>query len=223
MRRLLQRCLEKDPQKRLRHIGDVMALVDEAPAVPVQLEQIGKPAKRWTWTAAGVGLLAVVGALAAWAPWRGLSTPPAIRFEIQPTASITFITGGYPMVSPNGKWIVLPATGPDGVTRMYLRALDSVEMRPLAGTESGNSLPPPVFWSPDSRFIAFSSTPGPFASGQLKRLDITGGPPQTICDVAGAVVGGTWNRDGVIVFAASQPPLPAACSGFRRPAEWLRR
>ena len=44
------------------------------------------------------------------------------------------------------------------MTRMCLRALDSVEMRPLAGTESGNALPPPVFWSPDSRFIAFSFT-----------------------------------------------------------------
>ena len=81
-----------------------------------------------------------------------------------------------------------------------------MEVRPLTGTESGNNLPPPVFWSPDSRFVAFSSTPGPFAPGQLKKLDISGGPPQTICDVPAAVPGGTWNSDGVIVFAANTSP-----------------
>jgi Tol biopolymer transport system component len=151
-------------------------------------------------------VLAILGAIAYWAPWRGQSSASSIRFEIQPTASMTFIDGGYPMVSPNGKWVVLPATGSDGVTRMWLRALDSVEVRALVGTETGNSLPPPVFWSPDSRFIAFSATPGPFAPGQLKKLDISGGPPQTICDVAAAVPGGAWNRDGVIVFAVNNAP-----------------
>jgi Tol biopolymer transport system component len=104
------------------------------------------------------------------------------------------------MVSPNGKWVVFPAIGADGVRRMWLRSLDSVEVRPLAGTESENPLQPPVYWSPDSRFIVFSSNPGPFTPGQLKKLDISGGPPTVICDVRGVVVGVTWNRDGVIVF-----------------------
>jgi hypothetical protein len=83
---------------------------------------------------------------------------------------------------------------------MWLRSLDSVEIRPLAGTESENPLQPPVYWSPDSRFVVFSSNPGPFTPGQLKKLDISGGPPTTICDVRGVMVGATWNRDGVIVF-----------------------
>ena len=203
LQRLLRRCLEKDPQKRLRHIGDVMALVDDVPVVRSEPQPATKAKPRWTWIAAGVGAIAVI-AIVAWAPWRGPAVAPSIRFEIQPTAAMTFINGGYPMVSPNGKWVVLPAVGTDGVTRMWLRALDSVEVRPLAGTESGNALPPPVFWSPDSRFIAFSSTPGPFAPGQLKKLDISGGPPQTICDVPASVSGGTWNKDGVIVFAPNR-------------------
>jgi Tol biopolymer transport system component len=157
--------------------------------------------RRWLWPAvAAVGVPAAV-ALALWAPWRTGPAGQAVRFEIASTDKLTLITGAFPMVSPNGKWVVFPATGTDNVTRMWIRALDSVEVRPLAGTESANNLPPPVFWSPDSRFIAFGSTPGPFAPGQLKKLDIAGGPPQTICDVPAAVPRGAWNRDGVIVFA----------------------
>ncbi len=204
LQRLLRRCLEKDPQKRLRHIGDVMALVDDVPAVRSEPQAVRKAGPQWAWIAAGVGAVVVIAGVVGWAPWRSPAVAPSIRFEIQPTAAMTFINGGYPMVSPDGKWVVLPAMGTDGVTRMWLRALDSVEVRPLVGTESGNALPPPVFWSPDSRFIAFSSTPGAFAPGQLKKLDISGGPPQTICDVPASVSGGTWSRDGVIVFAANR-------------------
>jgi eukaryotic-like serine/threonine-protein kinase len=227
MQRLLRRCLEKDPQKRQRHIGDVMALVDEGGAGFQSAAGLQSgPRRRWLWPSAAVAGLAAIAAIAYWAPWRSQSTAPSIRFEIQPTASTTFINGGYPMVSPDGKWVVLAALGSDGVTRMWIRALDSVEMRPLTGTESGNNLPPPVFWSPDSRFIAFSSTPGPFSAGQLKKLDISGGPPQTICDVPGAVVGGTWNSDGVIVFGANTGPglfRVSASGGVAAPVTILDR
>jgi Tol biopolymer transport system component/predicted Ser/Thr protein kinase len=217
LQRLLRRCLDKDPQKRLRHIGDVMALVDDdaplikpaPPAFPAARRRV-----RWTLIAVATTAVVAIAALAVWAPWRSQVAAPSIRFEIPPTDAMTFITGGYPMVSPNGKWVVLPAVGKDGVTRMWLRALDSVEVRPLIGTESGNALPPPVFWSPDSRFIAFSSTPGPFAPGQLKKLDISGGPAQTICDVLAAVSGGTWGPDGTILFAANR----AGTGIFRVPA-----
>jgi len=202
VRPLLKMCLEKDPQKRLRHIGDAMALVN-ATAVEGQPAAGPRPgSRRWLWPAVGVAALAIAAIeLAHWAPWRGSSNLQAIRFEILSTQQLAFIQGGSPSVSPDGRWIVFPATGTDRVTRMYLRALDSVEVRPLAGTESPNNLPPPVFWSPDSRFVAFGSTPGPFAPGQLKKLDISGGSPQTVCDTPAAVPGGAWNRDGVIVFA----------------------
>src|SRR5689334_1734778 len=141
LQRLLRRCLEKDPQKRQRHIGDVMALVDEGgagfqPAVGLQSD----PRRRWLWPSVAVVGIAIAGSVALWAPWRSTTAGPAIRFEIQPTEKMTFINGGYPMVSPDGKWVVIPAVGTDGVTRMWLRALDSVDVRPLAGTESGNAL-----------------------------------------------------------------------------------
>jgi len=226
VRPLLKMCLEKDPQKRLRHIGDVMALVDASgvglpPASTVSIPR----ARRWLWAALGVAGLVVAGsALAYWAPWRGRENVQAIRFQIPSTEEVKFILGGFPAISPNGKWIVFPATGPDKMTRMYLRALDSVEARPLSGTENATNLPAPVFWSPDSRFIAFSSSGG-YAPGQLKKLDISGGPPQVLCDVPSAVPGGAWNQDGVIVMGTNVGALlrVSAAGGVATPMTVLDR
>src|SRR5262249_43742996 len=204
---LLRRCLEKDPQKRLRHIGDVMALVNDSPRSAATVATPPATKARWVWISVAVaGLAIIAAALMVWAPWRAQPNVQAVRFEIQPTDKFTFITGGGPAVSPDGQWVVIPATGADGVTRMWLRALDSVEVRPLAGTESPTNLPPPVFWSPDSRFVAFYSGLNS-AGGQLKKLAISGGPAQTICDVSGAVPGGAWSRDGVILFGTNNGPL----------------
>ena len=73
--------------------------------------------------------------------------------------------------------------------------MDSLEVRPLPGSEVPEFAPPP-FWSPDGRFVAFD------AGGRLKKLDVSGGLPQTLCDLpSGSVaVGGSWNRDGDIIF-----------------------
>ena len=83
---------------------------------------------------------------------------------------------------------------------LAVRSLDTLEPQILPGTEGVISTP---FWSPDNRFIGF------FAQGKLKKVDVTGGPPQELCDAAGGE-GGTWNRDGVIVFA------PTPTSGLFR-------
>jgi hypothetical protein len=105
---------------------------------------------------------------------------------------------------------------------MWLRSLDSVEVRPLAGTESPTNLPP-VFWSPDNRFVAFSIGAAGTAGGQLKKLAISGGPPQTICDVSSAVPGGAWSRDGVILFGTTTGPLQqvSAAGGIPTPVTVL--
>ena len=79
-----------------------------------------------------------------------------------------------------------------GMSEIWVRLLDTIEARALAGTERA-SFP---FWSPDSRFIAF------FADGKLKKVDINGGRPQVLAD-APAGRGGTWNQFGAIVFTPS--------------------
>src|SRR5262249_18655162 len=90
-------------------------------------------------------------------------------------------------------------TGADGMTRFWIRTLSALEARSLAGTEGATGSPP--FWSPDSRSLAFE------AGGKLKRIDIAGGPAQTLCDASSGVVGGAWNRDGVIIFARAGGPI----------------
>ena len=125
-------------------------------------------------------------------------SPPETRIEIVTPATTDPISFA---LSPDGRQIVFVASG-DGASRLWLRSLATTTAQPLAGTE-GATYP---FWSPDSRSVGF------FADGKLKRLDIGGGAPQTLATVT-AARGGTWNADGVILFApTTASPL------FRVPA-----
>jgi Tol biopolymer transport system component len=100
-------------------------------------------------------------------------------------------------ISPDGLRLTFVGTS-DGVPRLWLRPLDEMTAQPMPGTD-GATYP---FWSPDSQSIAF------FAAGKLKRIDIGGGQPQDLADVSGSR-GGTWNRNGVILYALG-------ASGLRR-------
>ena len=160
--RLLKRCLEKDPTRRLSHIGDVMSLLDEAPsgqgpatAAPPAAAP-ANPAKTWLSpaVAAVVVVLAVAG-VAIWAPWRSqTSGGQAVRFEVGPSEKMTYFSSAM-AVSPDGRWIVFPARGEDGVVRFWLRSLDTVEARALPGTET-IAITPPASWSWDSRYVVFA-------------------------------------------------------------------
>jgi len=101
------------------------------------------------------------------------------------------------VLAPDGKSIVVTALADDGTIRLYLRRLDGPDWKPLPGTE-GAYFP---FWSPDGRSVGF------FAANKLKKITVDGGTADTICDAATAR-GGTWNQEGVIVFApGSDGPL----------------
>jgi Tol biopolymer transport system component len=103
-------------------------------------------------------------------------------------------TVGPPAVSPDGRHIAFIAAV-DGKNGLWIRDLDSPTPRLLAGTESALS----PFWSPDSRYVGFG------AGGKLKKIDITGGPPVTLCD-APSPRGGAWNKNGVILFTPANAP-----------------
>ena len=96
---------------------------------------------------------------------------------------------GLLAISPNGRQLAFVAAGADGVSKLWLRPLDSLAARPVPGTDGGVG----PFWSPDGQQLAF------FANGKLMKTAIAGGEPQTLCAV-GEAGGGTWNRDGVILF-----------------------
>src|SRR6185295_7694550 len=91
-------------------------------------------------------------------------------------------------ISPDGSTLAFTGIGSDNRYRLWVRPLDSRESRPVPGTEDGNNL----FWSPDSRSLAFS------ARGKLNRIDLASGRVQTLCDATGR---GSWGRNGVILLS----------------------
>jgi eukaryotic-like serine/threonine-protein kinase len=199
--RLLKRCLEKDPQKRLLHIGDVMSLLDDvAPAQPASAAP--KTRRTWLWLAVAALLLLIAGVLGA---LFFRSAPPAVqevRSQIPQPEGLTFNPGTQATISPDGNWLAFPAQGPDNVSRMYVRSMDSLEVKPLPGSEGIIVRSPPPFWSWDSRFVVFG------AAGRLKKAEVTGTPAQTIAEIGDSFVqGGTWSRDGVIVYARANANL----------------
>ena len=218
--RLLKRCLEKDPQKRPRHIGDVMSLLDDSPSgqysssissPAIRVSDVSTP-KRWLWPlAAGAAVLAVGIALAVWAPWRGgTESLQSVRFEVAQSDAMQFIYGGAMAVSPDGHWLVFPARGEDGVVRYWLRSLDTVEARALPGTEGAFV---PAAWTSDSRYVVFTPLGGATMT-PITKVDIQGGPPQVLGEMRGAFNGATSSKEGVILFGSSQLGAPV----FRVPA-----
>src|SRR5262249_9769382 len=139
---------------------------------------------------------------AARARSRRLSTRPLIPNRVQfvlsppPNAGFMSLVAVYPFqiaVSPNGKHLAFTAAvGNTQSSSIWIRPMDALDARRLEGTEF--ALYP--FWSPDSRSIAF------FAGGKLKKIDIDGGTAQVVCDAPVSMgEGGTWSKDGTIVFA----------------------
>jgi eukaryotic-like serine/threonine-protein kinase len=192
VRPLLYRCLEKDPKKRLRDIGDGMPLLEGL----AQSTQI-RGGRRWlAWSVSAVFIVAFAAMSLIHFREKPLAQAEFTRFQIGFPEKISPGSVGAFALSPNGRHLAFAGVGSDGAARIWLRSLDSLEAHPLAGTESDIALPP-FFWSPDSRFIVFDS------GGKLKKVEISGGPPQPICDLPDVAIGGSWNGDGTIVFGAS--------------------
>jgi Tol biopolymer transport system component len=198
VRPLIARCLEKDPKKRLRDIGDVWQLLEIAPAASVPHQR----ARPLPWLIAAV--LAIGVGVALWAPWR--TAPPEaqpLRFQIYPPEKTTFANNGDnpPAISPDGSKLAFTTLGQDGRVRIWIRDLDALDARVLAGTEEAIYL----FWSPDSRFIGFSS------GGELKKIAAVGGPAQTLCVCPAA--NAAWSKEGVIVSTNSQGMMKVSAEG----------
>jgi len=146
--------------------------------------------------AAALTIAAALGLAAGWLTREPSADVPVLKTSIVPPPGITFhlqtTQPGPPALSPDGRRIVFAGRDARGKVSLYVRSLDSFTPMLLAGTD-GASYP---FWSSDSRSIAY------FGRSGLYRIEAGGGPPVKICDVP-AGKGGTWNRDGVILFAPS--------------------
>jgi eukaryotic-like serine/threonine-protein kinase len=201
IRRLLERCLEKDPKRRLRDIGDARMELDDALTVeraspPRTFGDAPHVERPWrTLALAGwMIVLAFVTLTAAVTVWRAFRPEaPAAELRVELTTPPTRDPVSL-AIAPDGRAVAFVATS-DGQSQLWLRSLDSPTSQPWAGTDAATF----PFWSPDSRSIGF------FADGKLRRMDSDGGSA-TILANAPLGQGGAWNRDGTILFA----PAPAS-------------
>ena len=215
VRRLLSRCLRKDPRMRLPDIGAARLELQETiagsaaepathPAAAleeaVRTERRDRRRERWAW--AGVALLAAsLAGVLAFVHFRETEPPPSptARFTVDaPGGWRSLAAWGWPVPSPDGRQIVFPAVregagmGNPAVTMLWQRPLDSLTSRPLAGTD-GAALP---MWSPDGRSVAF------FAARELRRINLDDGTVQRVCGLpADGLSGGDWSASGTILFA----------------------
>jgi serine/threonine protein kinase len=191
IRHLLRRCLEKDPNGRLHDIADARIEIEDlrSGTHEVPLEASARPIlRRWVaWaSAAALTLLAAAGA-AVWGRPDAPAAPEARLDIITPPSRDPSLA-----LSPDGMSIVFVGRSAGG-SQLWLRRLDSATARPLAGTERATR----PFWSPDGRSIGF------FADTSLRRMDVDGGSMRTVASQAGVALGGTWNRDGTILYASN--------------------
>jgi Tol biopolymer transport system component len=219
IRNLLRRCLEKDVKRRLQNAGEARIVIEDVLSGAGGASQEGlaatvapSPIRRLAFPGLVVSTAVLLIALAALAFVHFREAAPeqaSVRFEIAPPENAN---AQVFRLSPDGRYIVMrvPEGGRD---RLWLRPLDSLQAEPLNGTD-GATYP---FWSPDSAFIGF------FAQDKLKKIAVGGGPPQTLCD-APAARGGTWNREGVIVFAGLTSGIHrvSAAGGVATPLAHLR-
>ena len=199
--RVVWHCLEKAPERRFQSATDIaFALESLSTSSGVSGETttvVSAPfsgsriTKLFPWIAAALFLIAFLAALPfAIGYFRrpSVAAPAAVRFLIPPPEKADYF--GAPIISPDGRLLVFGVRDASGKESLWIRSLDSLEARPLAGTELVASGPP--FWSPDSRSIGF------FSTGKLKRIDVSGGPVQTLCEATFA--GGAWSQEGVILL-----------------------
>ncbi len=212
--RIVRISLAKDPDDRWQSahdIGSELKWVAEggsgtglaAPGVAPRTSR-----ERLAWAAAAGATLAAL-ALALLLLARPREALRMVQATIPPPEKSSFVFEGGPMaLSADGRRLAFLAPNAEKKILLWVRPLNGTAAQPLSGTD-GARYP---FWSPDGRFLGF------FAGGKLKKIDAAGGPSQVLCDTQEGR-GGTWNREGVILFSpSSRDPLLRISSSGGAPA-----
>ena len=197
---LLRRCLQEDLNKRARDAGDLRIEIEEALAAPAGfgtpnlapatgIRALGRRA-----LIIGVGALLLVAAIASLATWNLKPLPPQpvsrTVITLPPGQQLAGLESGPAVaLSPDGTHLAYVARQ-GGTQQLYLRAMDSLEARPIPGTEGGVN----PFFSPDGQWVGF------FAGQKLKKVSVSAGAAVTISDAV-FPRGANWGSQGMIAFA----------------------
>jgi len=189
---LLRRCLERDPSRRLRDIGDAMPLLDMA----VSTAAVGSrslPPSPLPWALAST--FALVALALGIVHFREAPAPPrsSVRFRVPYPEGLKPPEGALFSLSPDGTTIAYATADVEG-SRLWFQDLDSLEPRLVSvpRVSWGDVI---TFWSSDSRSILF------YADGRLKRADLSGGGAQTLCESPGLIIGGSSSGDQILFGA----------------------
>jgi eukaryotic-like serine/threonine-protein kinase len=201
IRKLIRRCLVKDPKQRLRDIGDARIAIEEIVSGADTEAGAGggipetrrasrlRSAVPWALCVAAV----LFSASTVWLLFRPKPQQNVVRFTVAPPENADLVLGGETSISPDGRTLTFVAKpDPSKPQVLWLRALDTLVAQQIPGTDGASD----PFWSPDGQQLGFE------AGGKLEKIALPGGTPQTVCDANG-FAGATWNRDGVILFSSS--------------------
>ena len=204
-RRLLRRCLEKDPKHRLRDIGDAHLELDDAAKSPDDAGMLapgGRPAANTRWMAAGLTLAAAVGGALGWALKPPASSPRTHLSHVLP-AEVSLgwgSPGSVVAITPSGSSIVYAAS-----TVLYRRALGGPDAVPIRGTEGVPRVP---FISPDGLSVGYWDS----AAGELRRVAVAGGSPVTLTRTT-TLYGASWETDDTILYGQADGIWRVAAEG----------
>ncbi len=203
LERVVRHCLEKNPEERFHSASDLAFAIEAlSGSTPTSSQIAAMPAlgPRWikgreliAWIVAAVAVLGATLFLISYSR-RAPVDARSVRFSIPTPEGSSFNSFA---ISPDGRRLAFIATDSSGKRRLWVRPLDSLTAQPLVEADISGASP---FWSPDSHYIVFS------ADGKLKKIDAAGGPAQTLAGLTqstGTFRGGSWSRDGVIIFAPS--------------------
>ena len=204
LKRLLERCLDRDVKQRLRDIGEARVEIAKIEAGAPDASVMIAPGSSATpapsrsalvpWAVAAVATIALAATLVMWVPWTAPAPARPMRLSIVPPAAQPYQAATFERslaLSPDGTRVVY-VSAPDG--RLVVRAVDSLEAEPIAGITGARQ----PFFSHDGKWIGFAQ-----GATELKKVSITGGPAVPICNLSSPPRGATWAPDDTIVFATA--------------------
>jgi len=187
LERIVRHCLEKKAADRFQSARDLMFALGSLSDTAVRVETHAAPSRGRSLRFAAVAALGVtfVALVGYWASARR-GVLEREEYAIPVPGEVSHLA-----ISTDGKWLAFVSPGETGAPVVYVQRIGSPDARPLAGSE-GASYP---FWSPDDAYVAF------FAQGKLRKVELTGGAPQNLVSVGTGPRGGTWSRNGVILYS----------------------